>query len=166
MPQCTLDIVLKQHAGYGQFFGKIQSGVKEIADCYIETSTGKLASDQIADRRMRVLGNGVWRQSRHPPRIIQNAAKPLGIWHCGIDDMRTRKLPRKRRFVIQVARSAIIRNQGEFVAFGQPPQDVKRANFAASIDRKKFTGLDPQHSHWRFPCALASEKADWYITTL
>src|SRR5271156_6396915 len=96
---------------------------------------------------MRKLRNRVRREPRQPVKVIEHAAKSFGLGSCGVDDLRMRKLFPQRGFVFGVAPAAIIRKQRDFMIVTQPPQDVVRANHAASIDREELASLDPQHSH-------------------
>src|SRR5208282_3175818 len=51
----------------------------------------------------------------------------------------------------------MVGNQRDFVLVREPPQDVERANFAAGIDWKELSSLDPEHSQSSFPRQMDSD---------
>ena len=138
--QCAL-IVLKKHAGYRQLLRKVQGGGQEVANRYVELPSGKPAHNRLANCRMRELGDRIGRESRQPVQVGQYPSEPVGIGSCSVDDMRLRKLLGKSRLVVRIAPAAVVRNQREPMAFGEAPQDVEGANFAASIDRESLPAL-------------------------
>ena len=150
VPQRTLHIVLKKKAGYRQFLGKVQRRGQEIADCNVESPARKLARNQLANRRMRELGDRIWRESRQPVNIVHDPKKALGICRSGVHDLRLGKLLVKGRLVIGIASTAAVRQQGHTIIFRESPQNVVRADLTARIDGEEFPCLDPQHSQSRF----------------
>jgi hypothetical protein len=113
---------------------------------------------------MRELRNRVRREPRQPVKVIEHAAKSFGFGSGSVNDLGMWKLSRKRGFVIRIALAAVIRKQRDLVIFSEPPQDVVRTNFAASIDREEFASLDPQHSHSIFPRPENSNGTDSMVS--
>src|ERR1700729_1665633 len=92
LPQGTLHVVLKKQAGNRQLVWKVQRRSQEITDCDIELPAQKLSLNQLANCRMRKLGDRIRSQTRQPPKVMQEAAKSVGFGSRGIDDLRPRKL--------------------------------------------------------------------------
>jgi hypothetical protein len=152
LPQRALHIVLKEQAGNRQLQRENSTTEPGNRRSRRRTAAGELAPNQrLRNLRMRELRNRVRREPRQPVKVVEHAAKSFGLGSGSVDDLRMRKLLRKRGFVIGIAPAAVIRKQRDFVIFPEPPQDVVRANLAASIDREELASLDPQHSHSIFP---------------
>ena len=143
--------MLKEQAGNRQLRGKIQRRSQKIADRDVELPTGELVPNQRANLGMRELRNRVRRESRQAIKVVEHTAKSFGFGSGSVDDLGLRKLLGKRGFVIGIAPSSVIGNQRDFVIFSEPPQNIVRANLAASIDREELASLDPEHPHSIFP---------------
>jgi len=125
--------LLRKVAGWG----------KEIAYSDIETPTGKLACDSGSDSRMSEFGDGVRLTPTKPIEVIQPSLQRVRVGCGRVNDLGTSHLSVQRRLVGEITMASIVREECDFVVFRQRAKKMVGPDFSASIDREKFTGLDP-----------------------
>src|SRR5580698_3518326 len=102
---------------------------------------------------MGELRDGIGCTWRQPAWVVHSSLYRGGIGRGRVNRLRPGNLFRQRRFILRIAPASVIGEQRDFVIFILPEEakNVIGADFASRIDGKKFTGLNPEHSHRKLP---------------